>query len=217
MQDSIVRAPDTTSAAHGAGAKVGRFLRPGSVRNAVTAAVIAAAIFGAIWYFDRPANALGSRAVSVAASNAPAPKIGREAADFEFVDIQGNSHRLSDYRGQVVWLNFWATWCPPCRAENPDIQTIYDANKGSGLVVLALSLGESRDTVSGYAKRTKLSYPMGLDLTTEIAGLYRIVGIPTHFFIDRNGILRDLRIGGLSKSQMEKKVQQMLAGDWSTK
>jgi thiol-disulfide isomerase/thioredoxin len=118
---------------------------------------------------------------------------------------------LSQFRGRPVWINFWATWCPPCRAENPDIQSVYDANKDQGLVVLAIDLGEDGDTVRNYASRVGLTFTIGLDQTTEVAALYRIVGIPTHFFVDRDGIIREWRIGGLSKKVMEKKVQEIMA------
>jgi peroxiredoxin len=198
---------------------VGRWhVSPGPIRNLITAVVAGAVILGLIWYFDRPESALGSQAVRVTASaNAPAPRIGKEVADFQVLGVDGNSYRLSDFRGRPVWLNFWATWCPPCRAENPDIQAVYDANKDQGLVVLAISLGEDPDTVRGYANRTHLNYPMGIDQTTEIAALYRIVGIPTHFFIDRDGILREIRIGGLSKGVMEKKVRELMATETASK
>jgi cytochrome c biogenesis protein CcmG/thiol:disulfide interchange protein DsbE len=184
---------------------------PGPIRNLLTGVAAAAIILGLIWYFDRPQDALGSQAVRVTAStNAPAPHIGKAVADFEVTGIDGQKYRMSDFRGQPVWLSFWATWCPPCRAENPDIQAVYDQYKPQGLVVLAVSLGEEPRTIRDYATRTHLTYPMASDETTEIAALYRVVGIPTHFFIDRDGILREMRIGGLSKSVMEKKVKEII-------
>ena len=190
----------------------GWHVSPGPLRNVVTAVAVGAIIWALIWYFDRPESALGSQAVTVtASSNAPAPHIGKDTADFRVVGLNGQTYQLSDFRGRPVWLNFWATWCPPCRAENPDIQAVYDAYKDQGLVVLTISLGEDPGTVRGYANRTHLTYPIGVDQTTEVAALYRIVGIPTHYFIDSNGILRDLRIGGLSKDVMEKKVKELIA------
>jgi len=185
---------------------------PGLIRNIITAVIVGAVIVGAVWYFDRPGSAISSQAVRVTASaSGVAPRVGKEAPDFQVTGTDGQPYQLSQFRGQPVWLSFWATWCPPCRAENPDIQSVYEANRDQGLVVLALSIGEDGDTVRNYASRVGLTYTMGLDQTTEVAALYRIAGIPTHFFIDRNGIIREWRIGGLSKKVMEKKVQEIVA------
>ena len=137
---------------------------------------------------------------------------GPAKLDFTLKDMYGRDVKLSDYRGKVVLLNFWATWCPPCRAENPDIEEVYNEHKDiDGLVLLAPAIGESRDTVAGYMERTDLHYPVGSDPTTQISANYRVLGIPTHIFVDREGIVRDMRVGAMSKKTMEKKVA-LLAG-----
>ncbi len=189
------------------------FPRPriGALRNIFATIAVGAVIVGLVWYFDRP-DAATSQAITLTASaSGPAPRVGREAPDFEVKGLDGQTYRLSDFRGRPVWINFWATWCPPCRAENPDIQEVYEANADKGLVILALSIGESTETVRGYVQRTKLTYTVGLDQTTEIAARYRIVGIPTHYFVDKDGIIRDWRIGSMSKKTMEKKVDAIIA------
>ena len=189
------------------------FPRPriGALRNIVATIAVGAIIAGLVWYFDRP-DAATSQAIPLTASaSGPAPRVGREAPDFDVKGLDGQTYRLSDFRGRPVWINFWATWCPPCRAENPDIQEVYEANADKGLVILALSIGESTETVRGYVQRTKLTYTVGLDQTTEIAARYRIVGIPTHFFVDRDGILREWRIGSMSKKTMEKNVAEIMS------
>jgi peroxiredoxin len=188
------------------------FRRPrvGALRNVVATLAVGAIIVGLVWFFDRPGAIGSSQAITLTAgASGPAPRIGREAQDFQVQTLDGSTVSLSDYRGQPVWVSFWATWCPPCRAENPDIQEVYEAHQGEGLVILALSIGEETDTVQSYVKRTGLTYTIGLDQTTEIAARYRIVGIPTHFFVDRDGILREWRIGSMSKKTMEKNVAKI--------
>lgn len=189
------------------------FPRPkvGALRNILATVIVGLAIIGLVWYFDSPSGAGSSQSITLtAAASGPAPKIGREAPDFSVQTLDGQTYNLSDFRGQPVWINFWASWCPPCRAENPDIQAVYEANKADGLVVLGIAIGEEDGTVRGYVDRTGLTYDIGLDRGTDIAAKYRIVGIPTHFFIDRDGILREWRIGSMSKKTMEKKVAEVM-------
>ena len=188
------------------------FSRPrvGALRNVVATLAVGAIIVGLVWFFDRPGAIGSSQAITLTAgASGPAPRVGKEAPDFQVRTLDGASVNLSDYRGQPVWISFWATWCPPCRAENPDIQEVYEEHQGQGLVILALSIGEETDTVQSYVKRTGLTYTIGLDQSTEIAARYRIVGIPTHFFVDRDGILREWRIGSMSKKTMEKNVAKI--------
>ena len=189
------------------------FRRPrvGALRNILATIAVGAVIVGLVWFFDRP-NAAGVQAITLSASpTGPAPRLGREAPDFSLRTLDGKEVQLSDFRGRPVWINFWATWCPPCRAETPDIQEVYENHEKDGLVVLAISIGESPSTVSGYVKRTGTTFTTGVDQTTSIAAQYRIVGIPTHFFIDRDGIVREWRIGSMSKKTMESKVREIMS------
>ena len=189
------------------------FPRPkvGALRNIIATIIVGIAIVGIVWYFDSPSSAGSSQSITLtAAASGPAPKVGREAPDFTVQTLDGETHALSEFRGQPVWINFWASWCPPCRAENPDIQAVYEANQAEGLVVLGVAIGEDDGTVRGYVERTGLTFDIGLDRGTDIAAKYRIVGIPTHFFIDRDGILREWRIGSMSRKVMEKKVAEIM-------
>lgn len=185
--------------------------RVGALRNIIATALVGLAILGIVWYFDSPEGAGSSQAITLtAAATGPAPKVGKEAPDFRVQALDGQYYQLSDFRGQPVWINFWASWCPPCRAENPDIQAVYEANRANGLVVLGVAIGEEDGAVRGYVERTGLTYLNGLDRGTDIAASYRIVGIPTHFFVDRDGILREWRIGSMSKKTMEKNVDKIM-------
>ncbi len=185
--------------------------RAGALRNIIATIAVGAIIVGLVWFFDRP-NAAGVQAITLSASpTGPAPRLEREAPNFSLRTLDGKDVQLSDFRGRPVWINFWATWCPPCRAETPDIQEVYEAHESDGLVVLAISIGESPSTVSDYVKRTGTTFTTGVDEATSIAAQYRIVGIPTHFFIDREGVIREWRIGSMSKKTMESKVREIIS------
>ncbi|TAK62482.1 MAG: TlpA family protein disulfide reductase [Dehalococcoidia bacterium] len=180
---------------------------PGALRNVIGTLLVGAGIAVAVFMFG-PKGAINSQSISVTvAATTDPPKVGKPAPDFELTQIDGTKVRLSDLKGKPVWINFWATWCPPCRAENPDIQEVYNEHKDAdGLVLLSPAIGESRDTVAGYMERADLHYPVGTDPTTQIAANYRVLGIPTHVFVDREGIIRDMRVGAMSKKTMEKKI-----------
>jgi thiol-disulfide isomerase/thioredoxin len=189
------------------------FRRPsaGSVRNIVGTVVVAALIIGAVWFIERP-GAATSQAISLTASaTGPAPRLDKPAPEFNMRTLDGKVVSLSDYKGKPVWIGFWASWCPPCRAENPDIEEMYQKYKDDGLVILAPAIGEDSSTVAAYVKRTGLTFTAGVDETTQLAANYRIVGIPTHFFIDRDGVLRVWRIGSMSTKTMEKNIEKILS------
>lgn len=138
----------------------------------------------------------------------PAPRVGSPAPDFTLTDLNGKQVKLSDYRGKTVFLNFFATWCPPCRAEMPDIQATYDENKGQDVVVLAVNMQEERDTVIDYASAAGLTFPIVLDRSGYVTAIYRISAIPTSFFIDKEGVVRDMQIGAMSKKLMVGRLQK---------
>ena len=184
---------------------------PGALRNIVATVLVGVAIAALVWVFDRPGTANSQSVTVTAAATGAAPKVGKPAPDFELTMIDGTKQRLSDFKGKPVWINFWASWCPPCRAENPDIQDLYNAHKDAdGLVLLAPAIGEGRDSVAGYMQRADLQYPVGTDSDTQIAANYRVLGIPTHVFVDREGIIREIRVGAISKKTMEKKLAQII-------
>jgi cytochrome c biogenesis protein CcmG/thiol:disulfide interchange protein DsbE len=145
----------------------------------------------------------GTTATNVVAGNGPAPKIGGPAQDFTGTTTDGKQVSLSSYKGQSVWLTFGASWCAACVAEAPDIQAASEKFKAKGVVVLAISISEDSATVKDYASRVGLTFPMIADPDTAIASLYRVYGIPAHFFIDKAGVLRSTKTGGLSTGQMD--------------
>jgi peroxiredoxin len=117
--------------------------------------------------------------------------------------IDGRQVSLSQYRGQAVWLTFGATWCAPCRAEAPDIQAAYEKAKADGVVVIAVYLSEDAAEVRDYTGRLGLNYVHVPDPDTRVASAYRVLGIPTHYFIDRSGILHSIKVGVLTHARMD--------------
>jgi len=130
----------------------------------------------------------------------------RQKADFTLTDLQGKSWHLRDLRGKVVLVNFWATWCPPCRKEMPDLQALYDKYKDQGLVVLAIS-DEEAAKVTPFISERKISYPVMLDPGRKVNDLYQVEGIPKSFVYDRQGQLVAQSIDMRTRGQF----QEMLA------
>jgi len=133
---------------------------------------------------------------------AEAPKVGSTAPDFELVDLStGQPITLSSLKGKPVWINFWATWCPPCKEEMPIMQKLYDENKDKGLVILGVDVQEPESDVTPYIKEGGYSWTFVIDKTGKITDNYRVGGLPSHYFVDKEGIIQAIVIGGL-KSEM---------------
>ena len=109
------------------------------------------------------------------------------APDFDLKDIDGNSHHLSDYRGKVVIVNFWATWCPPCRFELPSMEKLWQATRDKGVMILAIDLGENEDTIFTFTSDYPVSFPLLMDFDSSVTKKYSVLGIPTSFVIDPHG------------------------------
>jgi peroxiredoxin len=122
------------------------------------------------------------------------------AADFTLNDINNNEVTLSTLRGKNVMLNFFATWCPPCRAEMPDMEKLYNETKDSNLVILAVNLKEDRETVKAFLTDNKFNFTTLLDSEGKTAEKYGIFAIPTTFFIDKDGFIvpiKDIATGAV--------------------
>ena len=134
---------------------------------------------------------------------APAPVIGHPAPDFTLTGLDGNAVGLSDFRGKVVFLNFWATWCPPCRGEMPEMEEVYQEYRDKDVVIIGVDLGESRSSVQSFVEENGYSWTFVIDSIGEVARDYMVTGIPSSFFIDRDGVIRALQVGSMSKALME--------------
>lgn len=140
----------------------------------------------------------------------PAPRVGRIAPDFTLVDLEGKLVTLSDYRGKTVFLNFWATWCPPCRAEMPEIEAIFQEYNGRDVVVIGIDLRESEDKVRQYVRQGGYSWTFVMDTTGQVSSNYRVTAIPTSFFLDGEGIIRAVNVGAMTKRAMESRLAKAM-------
>ncbi len=135
-----------------------------------------------------------------------APIINRPAPDFALRSSDGKVIRLSDLRGSVVWVNFWASWCVPCKKELPDIQKLYDEKHAAGLEVLAVNYQEDAATASGFFSTRSLTLPLLLDTSGSVYNAYRLQGLPDSFFVDRDGNVSGLQFGFLTEAKMRERL-----------
>jgi len=131
------------------------------------------------------------------ANSAGIPDKGTVAPDFALVTLDGKTVRLSDYRGQVVFLNFWATWCPPCRNEMPSMEKLHKVMKDHNFVILAVSIDQKTIYhIESFIKKGGYSFPVLHDVTKEVAANYGVSSIPTTLIIDKDGVITSRIIGG---------------------
>ena len=134
-------------------------------------------------------------------------EVGEPAPDFTLETPSGELVSLSDFRGQVVVLNFWATWCTPCRAEMPEFQALWAEHEVAGdLMVLAVNLQESKAQVDGFVEDFGLTFPVVLDASGEVLDKYGLPGLPGTFFIDADGVLRSRVLGPLDGDRLREGV-----------
>lgn len=128
--------------------------------------------------------------------------VGLKAPDFELENLLGEKVKLSDFEGKKVMLNFWATWCPPCKAEIPDMQKFY-LEEGNDIVILAVNIDPEND-VAGFAEQMGVTFPILLDKKNNVNKIYQIISIPTSYFIDERGLIQYKHIGAMDIKAMRK-------------
>jgi peroxiredoxin len=152
-------------------------------------------------------------AVGAPLSSSPGPREAFFAPDFTLDTLQGERVKLSDLRGKIVVVNFWTTWCPPCRAETPALETSYESYKDAGVTVLGVNL-TNQDTlkdVESFVQEFGLTYPILLDRDGTVGLLYQLNGLPTTFFINREGVIRTVVVGGpMSETFIRSKIEALL-------
>lgn len=142
--------------------------------------------------------------------NQKQPQIGDEAPDFTLTTLDGKEASLSQLRGKAVMLNFWGSWCEPCRTEMPAMQEVYEKYKDQGFEIVAVNIGETDVAAASFAKQLGLTFPIWMDRDRDIVDLYHIGPIPSSFFIDAQGkIVRKVN-GQLDTSQLELYINPIL-------
>jgi thiol-disulfide isomerase/thioredoxin len=166
-------------------------------------------VLGGMWIIYSQASR-SDRVAEAGGALVPAPVAGHPAPDFELKTLEGDTLRLSDFKGQPVLVNFWATWCGPCRAEFPDFQEAHVDNAGK-LVIIGVNStsADQRELVDDFVAEMGATFPIVLDETGETVELYRVLGLPTSVFIDRNGIVNELFTGPINKAYIESKLSEL--------
>ena len=140
-------------------------------------------------------------------------KPGRPAIDFDLPTLDGKRLTLGSLRGQVVLLDFWASWCGPCKQELPELEKLHRQYAGKGLVIVTINIDEERGNAAAMAKRLGLTLPVALDTESKVAARYEPPTMPTSFVVDRGGVVRFVhagyRAGDLAKLTAE--IDQLLA------
>lgn len=180
-------------------------------KNAVAFAIVAGLIiYAGYGYVDK---GLTERSMPIDQSDAETGmRVGQFAPDFNLADMQGNEVRLSDFRGQKVLLNFWATWCPPCRVEMPYLQRFYEKDATDDIVVIAVnltSLEKNTSRVEQFAQDKQLTFPILLDESGSVLNAFRITAYPTTYFLDSSGVIRHRFQGAMSYEMMRKLVSDL--------
>ncbi len=137
------------------------------------------------------------------------------APDFTLTSFDGRTLALSQLRGQVVIVNFWASWCPPCREEAAYLEQTWRKYKDKGVVFIGVDWVDTKKEALAYMKEFDLTYFNGPDLGTRIAEAYRIKGVPETFYIAKNGELRGMHIGPLRVPELDQKIDELLAEKYS--
>ncbi|WP_110927565.1 thiol-disulfide oxidoreductase ResA [Bacillus massiliglaciei] len=158
------------------------------------------AILGAALVFALYTNFTKEKHKSLAA--------GSEVPDFVLTDMEGNEHKISDYRGKGVFLNFWGTWCKPCEYEMPYMEKQYQAFKDQGIEVLAVNVGETEYAVNSFAEGHGLTFPIMID-QGEVQSAYKVDPLPVTFLIDKDGKLVDRLTGSLTEESIKKHMESI--------
>lgn len=159
-----------------------------------------------IWFSAAPPG-------TTTAGEIPAPKEGFLAPEFTLDTLEGHAISLNELRGQPILVNVWASWCAPCRAEMPAMQRVYEAYREQGFTILAVNATnqDSLNNAAGFVSEHNLTFPILIDSTGEVSMAYQVRSLPTSFFVDQNGIIQEIVIGGpMSEALLRTRVENLL-------
>ncbi len=143
------------------------------------------------------------------ASAGPA-RIGARLGNFTLTDLAGKSVKLSDFAGRPVLINAWATWCPPCQAEMPDLNAYYLAHRDQGFVILAVNAGETAAQASAFTTRLGLAFPILLDPAENLMDALHIADFPTSILVGRDGVVKAIHVGRMTPAMLQKEITPFL-------
>lgn len=170
--------------------------------NVALATALVSGVYLLRWYLER-ANTPQPRLVGQAI------QVGAPAPDFTLPRLGGGDVRLSDYRGQVVLVNFWASWCGPCRAEMPEIEHVYRAYQDTGFVAIGVNQLEPEPEVRAFVDEYQLTWLFALDQDGAVSQRWGVLGIPQSYLIDREGKIVKSWLGPLSRQELERELQRL--------
>jgi peroxiredoxin len=193
----------------------------GGARSVVLPLVAVAAIVLAVWYLERRGEGGGAAesggygivALDAARNTTGRPAaadVGRAAPDFRLTRLDGEDLRLSDLRGKVVIVNFWASWCAPCREEMPEFVRLYDEKRGQGLEIVAVDLQEAEGPVRDFVDLFGMTFPILFDRSGEVARTYNVRGLPVTLILDREGVVRATRYGPVTPDFLRAELEKVL-------
>src|SRR5579859_1236893 len=141
---------------------------------------------------------------------APPTRVGQSLPDFTLTSLAGGAVRLADFKRQVLIVNGWATWCPPCRAEMPLLHEFYQAHQAQGFQVLAINSGEDRRTVASFIASTGYTFPVLLDPGEIVLSSLGLRGLPTSYIVGRDGVLKNIHVGEFTAQDLQTEVAPLL-------
>ena len=164
-------------------------------------------VAGLVWIFFSADKTGASTAGKI-----PAPQQGFLAPAISLSTPKGETYSLAELKGEAVLVNIWATWCPPCRAEMPAIEKVYEENKSKGFVVLSVNATAQDNPldIAPFLTEYGITFPVVLDETGEVSTRYELRSLPSSYFVDRDGMISAIVIGGMSEAQLITNVQEIL-------